>query len=61
MNDPKEDLFDGIQIMSPGELESSMSGETTDETTEETEETEVTEAEEIKTSRGIRGEKRSFL
>lgn len=44
MNDPKEDLFDGIQIMSPGELESSISGETTDDSTEETE---VTEAEEI--------------
>ena len=34
MNDPKEDLFDGIQIMSPGELESSISGEVTDDSEE---------------------------
>ena len=39
MNTPKEDLFDGIQIMSPSELESSIEEETTDETTEESKET----------------------
>jgi len=41
MNDPKEDLFDGIEIMSPNELESSISGEDNDESTTVTEELEV--------------------
>ena len=36
MNEPKEDLFDGIQIMSPGELESTIStGEETEDSKEE--------------------------
>ena len=40
MSETKENLFDGIQIMSPGELESSISGEETDDsTTATTEET----------------------
>ncbi len=40
MSETKENLFDGIQIMSPGELESSISGEVSDDsTTETTEET----------------------
>ena len=33
MSETKENLFDGIQIMSPGELESSISGEETDDST----------------------------
>lgn len=40
MSETKENLFDGIEIMSPGELESSISGEVSDDsTTETTEET----------------------
>ena len=41
MDNPKEDLFDGIEIMSPGELDSAIS--TGEETTESEEKIESTD------------------
>ena len=56
MNDPKEDLFDGIEIMSPNELESSISGEDNDESTTDTEETAELEVSPVTATTGDLGD-----
>ena len=56
MNDPKEDLFDGIEIMSPNELESSISGEDNDESTTATEETAELEVSPVTATTGDLGD-----